>query len=330
MNLQHLSYMIEIENCNSISRAAQKLFVTQPYLSKILRELENQYGIAIFTRSRNGIIPTESGRLFLDMARDLLENAENFSRVFQEYREGYRLRVSSCTCSHASDAFIRMVQALPDETLRFHFRETLNMEVIDDVYTNVADVGVLLFPCDKSEEIKAMLHAKHLECHRLLDSPSYLFCRVGHPLLSLGRPMTDDDIYQYNFVLYPEQTDQRARTIESVYGNTALRALNWNRIRQVVYVHSRSALHNMIQRTDYLGLGMSPILEQEKNYHIVSFPYPETMLSHSEYRLSTLSYIHQKDRELSKAARVYITFLKQCYGEHSGYETKAPATTADA
>ena len=79
MNLQHLSYMIEIENCNSISRAAQKLFVTQPYLSKILRELENQYGIAIFTRSRNGIIPTESGRLFLDMARDLLENAENFS-----------------------------------------------------------------------------------------------------------------------------------------------------------------------------------------------------------------------------------------------------------
>ena len=47
------------------------------------------------------------------------------------------------------------------------------------------------------------------------------------------------------------------------------------------------------------------------------------MLSHSEYRLSTLSYIHQKDRELSKAARVYITFLEQCYGEHSGYETKA-------
>lgn len=42
MNLQHLEYLIEIENCGSISKAARRLFVTQPYLSRILKEVESE------------------------------------------------------------------------------------------------------------------------------------------------------------------------------------------------------------------------------------------------------------------------------------------------
>ena len=42
MNLQHLRYAVEIANFGSISRAAQALYVSQPYLSKIIRELEEQ------------------------------------------------------------------------------------------------------------------------------------------------------------------------------------------------------------------------------------------------------------------------------------------------
>ena len=44
MNFQNLEYLIEISNCGSISAAAKRLFVTQPYLSKVLRETEKEYG----------------------------------------------------------------------------------------------------------------------------------------------------------------------------------------------------------------------------------------------------------------------------------------------
>lgn len=64
MNLQHLEYLIEIENCGSISKAARRLFVTQPYLSRILKEVESEYGITVFTREKTGITPTDSGWLF--------------------------------------------------------------------------------------------------------------------------------------------------------------------------------------------------------------------------------------------------------------------------
>lgn len=44
MNLQNMEYLIEISNCGSISAAAKRLFVTQPYLSKVLRETEKSTG----------------------------------------------------------------------------------------------------------------------------------------------------------------------------------------------------------------------------------------------------------------------------------------------
>ena len=51
MNLQNMEYLIEISNCGSISAAAKHLFVTQPYLSKVLRETEKEYGLTSSTRN---------------------------------------------------------------------------------------------------------------------------------------------------------------------------------------------------------------------------------------------------------------------------------------
>ena len=56
MNFQNLEYLIEISNCGSISAAAKRLFVTQPYLSKVLRETEKEYGLTIFTRDRKSVV----------------------------------------------------------------------------------------------------------------------------------------------------------------------------------------------------------------------------------------------------------------------------------
>ena len=87
-----------------------------------------------------------------------------------------------------------------------------------------------------------------------------------------------EKICRYNFALYPVETGN-ARALESVYNNMDLNFINWNQIRQIVYVESRSALHTLLLRTDYLGVGILPILDQEKNYHIVSIPLPDSILS---------------------------------------------------
>ena len=73
------------------------------------------------------------------------------------------------------------------------------------------------------------------------------------------------------------------------------------------------------------GVGILPILDQEKNYHIVSIPLPDSILSAEKGRSNYIcSYIFPKGKELPKAARAYITFLEQCYGKNSDYIRQMP------
>ena len=254
------------------------------------------------------------------MSRDLIEHAKHFKTTFKEHSEAYRLRVSSSSCSHSSDAFIRMVNSLADTPFRFFYREMTGNEVIEDVYTNRADIGFIMYPAHKADKIQEILTFRHLEARPLFQSPTQFFCRVGHPILKELDNLTPEKLYQYNFVLYPSEST-KTRAAESVYNDKTLQLINWNRISQVIYVNSRALLHNVIQRSDYLGIGLIPMREQVENYNIVSFPLPDWMQPEADrYGDYISAYIFQKGIQLPKAARAYITFLEQFYGPNSGYE----------
>lgn len=196
MNLQHLQYIIEIDNCGSISKAAQNLYVSQPYLSKILRETEEEYHLSIFTRGKNGIALTESGRLFISMAKDLLNNAANFEKAFEDRRDSFRLRVVSSASSHSMDAFIRMVNALPDTVLRFSYRETVSSEVINAVYTREADIGVIMLGSTAASETIELMEARRISYHKLFEHGTWLLMGEGHPLTEKREPITMEDLYR--------------------------------------------------------------------------------------------------------------------------------------
>lgn len=282
--------------------------------------MEDQFHISIFSRSKNGIILTESGQLFIQMAKDLLDNAKHFQKTFEDRQDNYRLRISSCTCSHPIDAFIRMVNTLPDSSLHFSYREVSNIDVINDIYTQRSDIGVISSNSSNIHAITELLTIRHIVCHKLFDTGFWLVTRNGHPLLSKKGTLTLDDIYQYNLVLYPSSQNSQIQAMESIYSDAVLSFLDSSKFKQIIYVYSRASLHSILERTDYIGIGIAPTREQEQNFHISSIPLPKEISSRKIRELdSTLCYIYLKDRELPKAARAYITFLENYYGEKSNY-----------
>ena len=59
MKLRNLIYFIEIEKCGNMSKAAEKLYVSQPALSKGMNELEKELGCQLFIRKASNIVLTE-------------------------------------------------------------------------------------------------------------------------------------------------------------------------------------------------------------------------------------------------------------------------------
>ncbi len=71
MENTEIKYIIAIEEFGNITKAAEKLYISQPALSKYLRETEEKIGGKLFDRLRNNMIPTELGRLYLRYAHQI-------------------------------------------------------------------------------------------------------------------------------------------------------------------------------------------------------------------------------------------------------------------
>ena len=76
MELRHLRYFVAAAEQENISRAALKLHVSQPGVSRQIHDLEEEIGFPLFERSAKALKLTEAGRKFLDEARAVLQRAD--------------------------------------------------------------------------------------------------------------------------------------------------------------------------------------------------------------------------------------------------------------
>ena len=72
MNLQQLKYLVTIADCHSISKASKALFVSQPYLSKVVSDFETKINKQLFVRYNNGLELTSDGHKVYLLAQSII------------------------------------------------------------------------------------------------------------------------------------------------------------------------------------------------------------------------------------------------------------------
>src|SRR4026207_592567 len=88
MELRHLRYFIGVAEQENASRAALKLHVSQPALSRQVRDLEDELGFLLFERSAKSVRLTEAGHAFLTEARAVLQRAEEAVKAARTIADG--------------------------------------------------------------------------------------------------------------------------------------------------------------------------------------------------------------------------------------------------
>lgn len=82
MNLLHMKYAVEIAEAGSINKAAERLYVGQPNLSRAVKELESSLGVSIFDRSSKGMFLTPDGEVFIRSAKNILKQVDEVEGMF--------------------------------------------------------------------------------------------------------------------------------------------------------------------------------------------------------------------------------------------------------
>ena len=110
MELRHLRYFIAVAEEENVTRAAARLHVSQPPLSRQIRDLERELDVSLLDRSAHGVRLTEAGRTFLAEARSVIERAELAVERLQSLALGKHGKVR---VGHAAAAIDILRRALP-------------------------------------------------------------------------------------------------------------------------------------------------------------------------------------------------------------------------
>jgi DNA-binding transcriptional LysR family regulator len=181
VNIQHLRYAVEVEKTRSITEAAENLLMSQPNLSRAIRELEGALGITIFDRTPRGIVPTERGEEFLHYARSILSQ---FDEMTEHYRGrepgGGMLRLSVPRASYIALAFERFAQ-LSDPRLTLDYKETNALRSIRNVSEDGYDLGIVRYQADYEKYFIDTFAQKGLQYRELWSFRYLAMMRVDHP-----------------------------------------------------------------------------------------------------------------------------------------------------
>ncbi|KXU37614.1 hypothetical protein AXK11_02125 [Cephaloticoccus primus] len=88
MELRHLRYFVAVAEALNFRRAAERLHVAQPALSKQIQQMEDRLGVKLLHRNTGGVRLTDAGAVMLDEARDILERVEMAEAAVQDAASG--------------------------------------------------------------------------------------------------------------------------------------------------------------------------------------------------------------------------------------------------
>ena len=168
MTLTQLKYIIETAKAGTISRAAEKLYISQPSLTAAIRELEHEFGITIFQRTNKGIILTSEGEEFLGYARQVITQT---SLMEERYSGATPVRHQFCVStqhySFAVEAFVELLKTYGGKTYDFRLRETQTYEIIEDVAKLKSEIGVLYLNQFNENVLRKTFKEHNLKFERL-------------------------------------------------------------------------------------------------------------------------------------------------------------------
>ncbi|CAN0096773.1 unnamed protein product [Chrysoparadoxa australica] len=150
-NANDLTFFIEVANTGNLSRAAERLGVSQPALSQAMKRLEEAFEAQLLLRSKSGVVLTKAGEKLNHEARALLEywlNLKEESMKDEEQVRGiYRLGLHTSVALYTLPAFsAEVLQQFPSLELRME--HDLSRKITESVISFKLDFGIVVNPVD--------------------------------------------------------------------------------------------------------------------------------------------------------------------------------------
>ncbi len=155
-NANDLNFFIEVAKAGNMSRAAERLGMTQPALSQAMKRLESAFDQQLLLRSKSGVVPTKAGEKLAIQARALLdqwqhlkdESLKDAEQVRGTYSLGMHASVAQYTVGHFA---AQLLSEFPH--LEIKLEHDLSRRVTEKIISFKLDFGIVVNPVDHPDLI---------------------------------------------------------------------------------------------------------------------------------------------------------------------------------
>ncbi|MGO4107041.1 cidABC operon transcriptional activator CidR [Paenibacillus sp. YAF4_2] len=290
MDIRHLQYFVEVARLQSFTKAAQSLYITQPTISKMIKNLEEELGVVLFERTGKRIALTDAGSILLTQAQQMVQSFSNMNSSLSELMElkAGHIRIGLPPMVGVS-FFPRIIglfrEKYPKITMQLFEHGAKKVEA--DVGSGELDIGVILLPANE----------ERFDNFCFVRQSLMLIVPISHPLAD-RKDVPLHELKDEPFLLFHEEFTLHDRIIAECeklgfQPNVVYKSTQWDFISEMVAAN--------------LGIAMLPEaicreLDQER-LRVIPLTNPSIPWH--------LAMIWRKDSYLSFAAREWIAFAKE-------------------
>lgn len=290
MDIQHIRYFLAVAKNESFSKAAEQLYVTQPILTRCIKNLEKELGVQLIERSTKHFSLTEAGKILFRQGSQLLQQHRDIFRQMEDMAAGQsgELRISGpgvLLDMYFPKLVTQYRKAHPG--IHITIRERGSLTVVQDVLEGGADIGLVMLPLADSEHLQ-IIPIVHDEIHAVVHK--------SHPFANADsvhiRQLEGQDIitYNQNTTLYHELTKlcQEAGFSPDIAYQSMMPGF----------------ILDILSYGDCVGVFPAPMLRQAQRPELVSIP----LIPQFPWQIAMIT---KKGRYLSKAAESFLSFTQE-------------------
>jgi DNA-binding transcriptional LysR family regulator len=238
MDLRHLRYFLAVADELHFGRAAERLSIKQPPLSRQIQNLESELGVMLFDRAHRRVVLTPSGRYLKEAASKLLAQADRIRNTIGLMKEGAAGIVRIGYVGSAMHSILPVIlRELPKRYPEIHpeLYELDNDTQVRELRAGLIDIGFARAPLDAEgldvravldETFSLVLPSAHrtaaretIDLKELADEPYIGFCRDCAPgLADQIMKVCNDAGFSPRIVHSTSQLNALLRLVESGFG----------------------------------------------------------------------------------------------------------------
>ncbi|MBQ9132750.1 MAG: LysR family transcriptional regulator [Clostridia bacterium] len=291
MNLLHLKYAVEVAKTQSISKAAENLYMGQPNLSRAIKELEDSLGIIIFSRTTKGISVTPDGEEFLQYAKKILAQVDEVEAIYRN-EKNCKQRLSVCVprSSYISAAMAEFAKGIAlNAPAEIFYKETNSSRTISNVLKGEYNLGIVRFQTSFEKYYQNMFEEKNLD-HQVLNEFSYIL------IVSKNSPLAK----RQNVEL-----EELAEFVEITHGDPYIPSIPLIDVKKAelsefvdkrIFVFERGSQFELLEKLDSSFMWVSPLPQEVlEKYNLTTVScraneklYKDVLVYRKGYRLTSL------------------------------------------